>query len=310
MFEIDWRLAECYDLFPFNQSIGGWLSARLTVDWEPIELIAESIFFGVGVAAAGWLSSRYAWWRAAAPWDQPRVLMYHMVCDHRPGTRFNKLRVTPAAFAQQIQWLHQRGFHFVFASQLFSNQPLREKSVCITFDDGYEDNLLAADPVLAKFGAVATLYLVGDRTGGWSSKKKVHHADDELQAEPKLSDEQVESMLATRRWELGGHTKTHANLTTIDDATAYEEIAAARSDFIEKFGTAPATFAYPFGLFESKHATMVREAGFIGAVTVEPGIAPRPYRDAMSVPRVKISGKDGMISFALRMRGGKRGAFS
>lgn len=310
MFEIDWRLAECYDPIPFIQSVDGWLLARRPADWEPIELIAESIFLGVGVAAAGWLSSRYAWWRAAVPWDQPRVLMYHMVCDHRPGTRFNKLRVTPAAFAQQIQWLQQRGFHFVFASQLFSSEPLPAKSVCITFDDGYEDNLLAADPVLARFGAVATLYLVGDRTGGWSSKKKAHHADDELQAEPKLSDAQVKSMLATGRWELGGHTKTHANLTTIDDAEARDEIAAARSDFVAAFGVAPATFAYPFGLFEAKHAAMVREAEYSGAVTVEPGIAPRPYGDPMSVPRVKISGKDGMISFALRMRGGKRGAFS
>lgn len=259
------------------------------------------------VTAAGWLSSRYAWWRCPVSWDHPRVLMYHMVRAHRPGTRFNKLRVTPEAFEQQIACLSQRGFQFVFASQLFSDQPLPPRSVCLTFDDGYEDNLLAADPVLARYGAVATLYLVGDRSGGWSSKKKAHHADDELQAEPKLSDDQVRTMVASGRWELGGHTRTHANLTTIPDDEAQMEIANARLDFQSSFGTVPATFAYPFGLYETRHAHMVQQAGYVGAVTVEPGISPRPYADVMTVKRVKISGNDGLFSFALRMRGGKRG---
>lgn len=240
-------------------------------------------------------------------WVQPRVLMYHMVRPHRPGTRFNKLRVTPEAFEKQIAWLKAKQFHFIFASQLFGDEPLPSRAVCLTFDDGYEDNLLAADPVLARHGAVATLYLVGDRTGGWSSKKKAHHADDELQAEPKLSDDQVRSMIASKRWELGGHTLTHANLTTLADDEARAEIAQARQSFQSAFNHPPATFAYPFGLFETKHAQMVRDAGYLGAVTVEPGISPKPYADTMAVKRVKISGNDGMFSFVLRMRGGKRG---
>ncbi len=266
------------------------------------------LLVGSGLAiAAGWLSSRYAWWRRPVAWDHPRVLMYHMVRPHRSGTRFNKLRVTPEAFEQQIAWLSRRDFRFVFASRLFSDQPLPPRSVCLTFDDGYEDNLLAADPVLARYGAVATLYLVGDRSGGWSSKKKAHHADDELQAEPKLSDDQVRAMLASGRWELGGHTRTHANLTTIPDDEARSEIAAARQEFQAAFGAVPATFAYPFGLYETRHAHMVRQAGYVGAVTVEPGISLRPYANAMAVRRVKVSGNDGLFSFALRMRGGKRG---
>ena len=142
----------------------------------------------VGVLAGVYWSSRHAWWKPSVAWSRPRVLMYHMVRDPRPGARFNKLRVPPSVFEKQIAWLKDRGFTFVFASELASGD-LPERAVCLTFDDGYEDNLLAADPVLERHGARATLYLVGDREGGWSSKKKAHHGDAELASEPKLSDE-------------------------------------------------------------------------------------------------------------------------
>ena len=268
----------------------------------------QSLLLGAAaVGTGGWFSLRYAWWRPAVDWRCPRVLMYHMVCEHRPGARFNKLRVPPAAFARQVEWLAGHGFTFVFASQLFSGESLPERAVCLTFDDGYEDNLTQADPVLERYDAKATLYLVTDRGGGWSSKKKAHHKDDELAAEPKLSDDQVRQLLASGRWELGGHTATHANLATLSAADATQEISESRTAFVERFETAPATFAYPFGIYRPEHAEMAAAAGFTGAVTTESRIGRWPYAAPFDVPRVKVSGTDGLLAFKLRMRGGRRG---
>lgn len=273
-------------------------------------MIIPSLVASAAVCAAGWFSMRYAWWRRPADWHHARILMYHMVRDHRPGTRFNKLRVPPSRFAEQLRWLSQNGFSFVFASQLFSDEPLPERCVCLTFDDGYEDNLTAADPILAQFGARATLYLVSDRRGGWSSKKKAHHADDELTAEPKLSDDQVRTLVATGRWELGGHTRSHANLMALPLDEAREEILASSIELQKAVSTRPKTFAYPFGLFNDDHARLVQEAGFVGAFTTEPGIAARPYRVPMQVPRIKVSGNDALFAFKMRMRSGRRGLLS
>ncbi len=260
---------------------------------------------GGAALGAGW-SWRHAWWRPAVDWRRPRVLMYHMIREPIPGARFNKLRVRPAIFERQVRLLRDRGFSFVFASELFEGA-LPAKPVCLTFDDGYADNLLAADPVLERYGAKATLYLVEEREGGWSSRKKTHHSDDELAAEAKLSDEQVRQMAASGRWELGGHTKTHANLPALCDEAAREEILSARRSFPERFGAEARTFAYPFGLFEERHAAMVREAGYLSAATTEAGIVD-PGGDAMRAPRVKVSGKDSLLDFSLRLRGGRRGA--
>ncbi len=261
---------------------------------------------GAAAVLTLWHASRHAWWRPSAPWDRPRVLMYHMVREHIPGARFNKLRVPPALFEKQIAWLAGQNVTFIFANQLFNPEPLPQRAVCLTFDDGYEDNLLAAHPVLERHDARATLYLVGERTEGWSSKKKAHHSDDELASEPKLTDEQVRTMLGSGRWELGGHTRSHANLPALDDAPAREEIAYARREFPHLFGAEATTFAYPFGLLEPRHSAMAREAGYAGAVTTHQGI-PMSDTDPMLTPRVKVSGKEGMLDFRTRVRTGRRG---
>ncbi|WP_417849033.1 polysaccharide deacetylase family protein [Thalassoglobus sp.] len=272
-------------------------------------MIAEALGVGLCLGGVGYFSAQYAWWRPVVDWSAPRVLMYHMVRSHRPGTRFNKLRVPPEQLEKQLAWLKARDFHFVFASQLFSSGPLPERSVCLTFDDGYEDNWTNADPLLEKYGACATLYLVTQRDGGWSSKKKAHHKDDELQEEPKLTDGQIHSMVKTGRWELGGHTITHANLATIEDQAATHEIAAAKKELDAEFQVNSQTFAYPFGIYESRHLQMVAAAEYQGAVTTESGIAKRPYADPFQVPRIKVSGTEGLLGFSMRMRGGRRGLF-
>ena len=146
-----------------------------------------------------------------------------------------------------------------------------------------------------------------EREGSWSSKKKVHHPDDELASEPKLSDDEIRELLATGRWELGGPTTTHANLSKISTEAARRAISAARQDFAERFGVIPPTFAYPFGIYQPRHCRLVEEAGYLAAVTVEPGVMGFPPLSPYEIPRVKISGKEGMLGFMLRMRGGKRG---
>ena len=114
-------------------------------------------------------------------------------------------------FERQIAWLARNGWEFVTLSTL--TRGFRGgKQVAITFDDGYEDNALSALPVLQKYGAKATLYLVVDRHNNDWSKEKAHHNTGELAAEPKLSDTQVRQLIDSGVFELGGHTLTHCHL--------------------------------------------------------------------------------------------------
>lgn len=262
--------------------------------------------FVAGVAAL-YFSVRYAWWRPAVDWQRPRVLMYHMVAPKQAGAKFNALRVEPAMFARQLRWLRDNGFTFVTMADLMAG-PVPAKSVAITFDDGYLDNYTTAFPLLKECGAKATLYLVVDRHDrDWSAYKKSHHASGELKREPKLSDAQVREMVDSGVFELGSHTLTHANLPTLSAEARGREMVCSRAQLQDCFAVRVESFAYPFGLFGDADVEAVRAAGYTNAVTTVDGIDAHPYADPLRIRRVKISGKDNFLSFALRMRGGKRG---
>ena len=175
------------------------------------------------------VSARYAWWKASLPHDLPRVLMYHMISPQGTSKKHRGLRVDPAMFERQIAWLASNGWEFVTLSTLTDRGFRGGKQVAITFDDGYEDNILNALPVLQKYGAKATLYLVVDRhDNDWSVKKKAHHNSGELAAEPKLFDAQVRELIDSGVFELGGHTLTHCHLPSTPLDQKAEEISACR----------------------------------------------------------------------------------
>ena len=254
-------------------------------------------------------SLRYAWWRRTADYARPRILMYHMVRPSLRGGKFNKLRVSPREFERQIKWLVDRGWRFAKLSELPALADQR-KTVALTFDDGYRDNFLAAHPLLRKYDAKATLFLVVDRLDrDWSAAKNARRDGGELGAEPKLSDEEVRAMLESGVWELGAHSLTHPPLPGLEAADREREIAAARVRLETDFNVRVQTFAYPFGLYGDADRRAVAAAGYRLAVTTEPGVDAWPPPDPLAIKRVKISGKEGRLGFALRLRTGRRGAW-
>lgn len=260
--------------------------------------------------AAGWFSNRYAWWRRPVAWRHPRVLMYHMVSPHRAGAKFNGLRVTPERFEAQLAWLKREGWHFFTVSELWERwDTLPAKSVAITFDDGYADNLHNALPLLEKYDAKATIYMVVDRhERDWSTAKKAHHDTGELAREPKLSDEELQRLVESGRIEIGSHTLTHINLRTTAADDKRRELVDSRRLLQAQTGQAVASFAYPFGIYGDEDVALARAAGYTTAVTTIDGIDARtPRPDPLQLKRIKVSGKDNMLAFVMRMRGGKRG---
>jgi peptidoglycan/xylan/chitin deacetylase (PgdA/CDA1 family) len=258
-------------------------------------------------------SHRYAWWRPTINWQHPRILMYHMVNEHQSGAKFNKLRVRPAAFAAQMAWLAEQGCTFLTMSELrtqWQNGTLRPKSIALTFDDGYADNLIHALPVLQRHQVKATIYVVVDRHDrDWSTYKKAHHNSGELARETKLSDAQVMTLVNSGLIEIGSHTLTHANLSTLDDAIRRQELALSRQALQGLTGQSIESFAYPFGIYSHADVLAARDAGYLDAVTTIEGIDARlPMPDFLQLKRIKISGKDNLLAFKCRIRTGQRGA--
>jgi peptidoglycan/xylan/chitin deacetylase (PgdA/CDA1 family) len=100
--------------------------------------------------------------------DRLAVLAYHRVTDHtQPGFAAfaGNVSASPAEFSDQMGWI-AREFSVVSLTEVVAAtsgaERLPDRAVLITFDDGYQDNLDNALPVLRRLGLPAVLFLATD----------------------------------------------------------------------------------------------------------------------------------------------------
>lgn len=84
------------------------------------------------------------------------ILMYHDVVEG-DGSGCNAWTITTDRLREDLQWMTDQGFTFYLPRELAQGTPLAEKSVMITFDDGYASNYTLAFPLLKEFGAKAVI---------------------------------------------------------------------------------------------------------------------------------------------------------
>ena len=180
------------------------------------------------------------------------------------------------------------------------------KIVAITFDDGYLDNYTKALPLLKKYNACATLYLVIDRhNNDWSVKKNPKHDSGVLASEEKLSDQQIQEMLDSGVFELGGHTISHPYLPNITIDVKKHEILECKNILENTFNTSVTSFAYPFGVYSDEDINIIEESSYRSAVITDEGVA--DTNSIYELKRIKASGKDNFFAFKLRVLKGFRG---
>lgn len=194
------------------------------------------------------------------------VLMYHHVGPRLRGAN-PELRVSPARFAAQMNWLaHHKYTPIRLADWLAwcsEAKPLPRKPVLITFDDGFADLVEYAFPILRRYRYPAVIFVVTgligktnewDRKAGWSEQ-------------PLMSLDQMREA-AGHGIEFGAHSRTHPDLTQISGEQLKEEIGGSAEDLRAIFGEAPLAFAYPYGLYNQSVCDAVRRS-FQLAFTVD-----------------------------------------
>ncbi|MEW1719038.1 polysaccharide deacetylase family protein [Streptomyces sp. NPDC093109] len=222
--------------------------------------------------------------------------MYHAI-GHRPPAATYGLSVSPEAFADQMELLHTRGFTPVTPARLAgawrAGDPLPERPVLITFDDGYAGVRRHALPVLASYSFAAGLFV---STGWLRGRYDTGGAPDTM-----LDWDEVRE-LAAAGVEIGGHSHTHPQLDQLDDARLTFEIRRCREILATELGTPPASFAYPFGYSSRRVRHTVRTAGFAQSLAVGNGLARRaqgPY----ALHRVTVRRTTGLAGFAHLVEG-------
>jgi peptidoglycan/xylan/chitin deacetylase (PgdA/CDA1 family) len=101
-------------------------------------------------------------------------------------------------------------------------------------------------------------------------------------------------------WEIGAHSLTHADLTSLGAAALDREVRGSRRAIHRRFGVLPRFFCYPAGRYAAEAVGAVRAAGFDGATTTEFGLA-APSAGRFTLARVRIDRGDGVDGLARKL---------
>ena len=254
------------------------------------------------------LSLKFSWWRKNISYSYPRVLMYHMISEHLPKnqSKFNRLRVKPSEFEKQLIWLKKKKFKSFTLTELSELEDIPAKSVVLTFDDGYEDNFTKAFPLLKKYEFKATIYIVLNRFNqNWATDKDLNQASNELNSEKMLSNEQIKEMLDSGLIEIGSHTLDHVNLPKLNKEEKKKQIIESKKQIENVFNIKCNSFAYPFGFFDEDSVKIVNEANYTNATTTVNSVFDKNKYTNFEIPRIMISGRQGLFSFILKIKKGR-----
>lgn len=212
------------------------------------------------------------------------ILYYHSVMQENG----NELRMPPEQFEVQMAYLQDKGYQSVSLEQLYQatykGGTLPAKPFVITFDDGYVDNYTTAFPILSKHGFTAAVFMVTSY----------------INEEGFMSWQQLKELVANG-WEIEGHTTNHPYLTKIDSPTLLSELDSSKEQLEKELGQSVDFFAYPYGDLNANVVQVLKELGYLMALTTERGWA-NVKADAWHVQRVYCYASMGMNEFSRRMQ--------
>ncbi|HEX2909176.1 MAG TPA: polysaccharide deacetylase family protein [Chloroflexia bacterium] len=233
------------------------------------------------------------------------ILMYHAFLERfQPGA--HPVHILQANFIEQMNWLAAQNYRTLRLDEavtaLAKGQALPERSVVLTFDDGYYSLHSFVRPLLARLGFVATLFLTTDpvdRPGygdDWGIKAK-----NCPEKERPLSWAEV-GELSSSGWDIEAHSCSHPYLSGLTPGALQYEVIECK-DRIEAYLKVPVRYyAYPFGDYNRTVLQAVRNAGYKAACSVHTGKA--SGADLLRLPRIEINNRDNLERFQSKVETG------
>lgn len=231
------------------------------------------------------------------------ILMYHSVSGDQDSTRHPYYRTitSPAVFRTQMQFLHENGYVTctpAAAVEQFQSGAVNRKQVSITFDDGYQDFLENAQPVLERYGFTATVYL----PTAFIANQRLH-----FKGRPCLTWPEVRQ-LQQRGVSFGSHTVNHPQLRELPAASIRAELVGSKKTIEDQTGEPVSSFAYPYAFpetdrsFKAALRDLLLEAGYTSGVCTTVGCATTDS-DPLFLPRLPVNNDDDQALLSAKLRG-------
>jgi len=217
------------------------------------------------------------------------VLGYHDLSEKETETA---MRMHSSKFKKQMTAVRQLGVTVIsledFLAWKRGAKSIPEKSILLTFDDGWKSVYTDALPILKEFGYPFTLYLYKNYIDG--GKKALTTA--------------MITELLQNGASLGSHSVSHPYPATVKayrkkgehdfDAFLRKEMGESKRFIETKFASTVTTYAYPGGFVTEEMWPIAEEFGYTSLFTVIPGKVKRSTPDKR-LPRYMIFGNNDKI---------------
>lgn len=222
----------------------------------------------------------------------PFALAYHGVADVPLARDPHNLSVRPRDLERQIATLREWGYELVRFGALAERATAGQGAglAALTFDDGFADNLHTLVPILERAGATATVFVVSGWLGGphRSAPWARILTEDELRA------------LSAAGIEIGAHTVSHPDLSTLSYDEARSELMDSRQELSRITGGAVTVAAYPYGNATAETRRACRDAGFEAACRT---LGEGSWHDAYDLPRHPMENRASLLGLRLKRAG-------
>jgi peptidoglycan/xylan/chitin deacetylase (PgdA/CDA1 family) len=170
------------------------------------------------------------------------ILTYHSL-----DTSASAVSTSPRRFRDHVESLVDLGYRGTALGEAVAHREATgrwpERTVVLTFDDGYASFYEHAYPVLVRVGFTATVFVVTGHMGGLNDWAPTPHRLGSLRT---ISWPQAAALQASGM-EIGAHTHTHRDLRRLSTAEVTHEIARSQHELETYLGKPAVSFAYPFG---------------------------------------------------------------
>lgn len=208
------------------------------------------------------------------------VIMYHHVTQS--SKKAGSYTVTVQELESDLKYLKSHGYTAVSISDLigyvYEGKPLKEKSVVITFDDGFESYKVLAMPLFEKYEMKSTVFIIGKVTDEYSQIDDHHISYSNLNwdAVKELSESpfcEVHSHTYDLHHNEKGERKGLSRLKGESDekykCAVEKDLLQLQKAFEDNSLTSPTAIAYPFGAYDKMTKSIVKSLGFKVSFTCE-----------------------------------------
>ena len=215
-----------------------------------------------------------------------------VLCYHEVDRENDVFSVTASRFEGQLEWMKNNGYHFVSLDEYIAYTKgeisLPEKSVMITFDDGYRSFYTKVYPLLRKYRVPGMLAIVSSWTNGeehpsdvgavasWQELREMEQSGlvTVVSHSHALHKQKAVNPQGSRNGAAGSHLYVNDAYETDEAYTSRiaNDMAEAQRLFTENLGHRARAMVWPYGIYTKQSVMLALDSGMEATFLLDGGV--------------------------------------